>query len=379
MEPKHRHKGRNVRRPPYHRLVSMASIALCALGYTAPVLALDFKVTVVRAQALMKTGNFKSAAETIRMALYQNDQSAQCWLLLGECYERQAERSAALQTYKALLAGFPKSTEAAIASKRIANLLKPLPTATPTLAPPPTSTTGGTTSNAHHKVPDQPKRDTQLAAGLSDRVFVVPPKFDHPAVDQSTVLIVRDVIKKLPSSIYKVLSDGGTKIFVEPNFVDSFPDAVEERHPILGHYLSQELGRTYGTDVHISERRAIHGSTDLEEPASPESIRANVYVLLSHALNVCLESPSESAQYKQIYKQDVAAMDGDLHERLRGFVVDEKMGQTESFAALAGSLMGGRADHDRDVNRAFPRCRAWIESRIETLAARGRRHSSKPQ
>ncbi len=78
--------------------------------------------------------------------------------------------------------------------------------------------------------------------------------------------------------------------------------------------------------------------------------------------------PSTDEKFRRVYRQDAAAIvDHDRREKLHDFLVEEETCAKEVFSALAASMMGD-VTVEKDLNRAFPRCRAWIESRIAQLA-----------
>lgn len=309
---------------------------------------------LLKARQLMAKGEYKTAAEALRMELYKDDQAPTTWYFLGKCYERLGAKKAALQTYKTLVKGFPSAPEAVEANKLIKLLAV-------TRAP-----MSGTVQQAPI---------TAAKPDLINRIYVVPPKFNHPHVSPSTVQHVKEVIRTLPPKVYKILNEGDVNIYVEPNILDKYPDSVNGLHPIMKYHMTQEDGRTYDTEVNIYERRArVGGSTELAEPNSPELIKSTLYILLGHALNACLEFPSRGEQYKRVYQQDKAAMNAVLREKLYFFVAEEQHGTGETFANLAASIMGKVDMQNRDLNRGFPRCRAWIESRIESMVHKIEHH-----
>jgi len=222
---------------------------------------------------------------------------------------------------------------------------------------------------------------------LKDRIFIVPPRFGHAPVSAGTVTLVKNVIAALPEQIYKILDQGQVKIFVTPNLIDKFPDAVNATHPVLGTYLSAEYGRTYERDAYVCESlAAVPGGTDLAPPMVPELIKANAYTMLAHALDYCLESPAKDEQFLRLHREDIADRESNSHasssssssssssfssstsEPLRAYFLKDQSGANETFAALASSIMGNESPLSRQVDRAFPRSRAWIQARLQVLA-----------
>ncbi|OPZ90591.1 MAG: hypothetical protein BWY75_00664 [bacterium ADurb.Bin425] len=212
-------------------------------------------------------------------------------------------------------------------------------------------------------------QSAKQTAALEDRITIIAPRFGHAPVDRRTAAIVRDVVKKLPTNIYKILDRGGAQIFVTPNLIDKFPDAVQAKHPTLGHYLSEEFGRTYGKDIYICERVSSDpGATDLQAPLHEETIRATAYTQLSHALDCCLEMLSKDPQYLKLYRQDVADCENSSSEDLKLYLSKDENGAKETFSGLVAGMMGANTHITRLLESNFPRAKAWIKARIELLS-----------
>ena len=188
----------------------------------------DQATVLTTARTQIQRGDFKSAAELLRIALYKDGQSPITWLLLGQCYERQNDNNTAMRTYKMLIQYFPTSTEAASARVFLSLLERQRP-ATVVNAPTvsahmpsgtiqthgQTQARGQTTASApavaQTSVPP-PAFSASLA--LKDRIAIIQPRFNHKPVASSTVALVRSVVAQLPPTIYQILHEGGTKIFV---------------------------------------------------------------------------------------------------------------------------------------------------------------------
>ncbi len=374
-------------------ILSLCRNSVLSLFFTAavslPAIAADQTAVLNTARAQIQRGDFKGASELLRAALYKDGHSPITWLLLGQSYERQNDSATAIRTYRMLIQHFPASIEAASARVFLSLLEKQRPITTAS-AQAGVQTTGvhstgvhstgvqstGVQSTGVHPTgvptagsqPITPTPPASTTLELKQRITIIPPRFNHKPVAPSTVAVVRGVVAQLPPTIYQILNERGTQIFVEPNLIDKFPNAVSEKHAVLGHYLSQETGRTYGVDVYIYERIAVEGgSTELREPFSQAVLRANTYNLLGHALDTCLEMPSTEEKFRRIYRQDAAAVDPDRRAKLRDYLLDEETCAKEVFSALAASIMGD-VTVEKELNRAFPRCRAWIEARIAQLA-----------
>ncbi|MBX9939343.1 MAG: hypothetical protein K2Y32_08830 [Candidatus Obscuribacterales bacterium] len=301
--------------------------------------------------------DYKGAAATLRAAMYKGaENNAPSWLLLAKSYAKLGESGACKQTLSIISKHFPASKEAKEAESLLASY---------------GSTAAGTSGKASSPASGNSNigPNTSQAANLEDRITIIPARFGHAPVDRRTVGIVRDVVKKLPPNIYKILDRGGAQIFVTPNLIDKFPDAVQAKHPTLGHYLSEEFGRTYGKDIYICERISSEpGATDLQAPLHEETIRATTYTQLSHALDCCLEMLSKDAQYLKLYRQDVADSESSSAEDLRLYMSKDENGAKETFSGLVAGMMGANTHITRFLESNFPRAKAWIKARIELLS-----------
>ena len=296
--------------------------------------------------------NFKEAAASFRLAIYQGAKSPSVWLYLGESYDRAGEIGAARQTYQAIQKHFPGTAQCARATEREAKLKQASAgaTAKPTgAAPKPTETAANTGKK-----------------GLIDRIYLVPPRFGHAPVSGNTVRLVRSLVEGLPPTVHKILDQSTTTIYLTPNLMDKFPEVVGVKNDHLGIYFSQEHGRTYDYDVYLCERVGTDETNNVGPILSDNILKEYLYTFLSHALNGCLEGPSKDRQFIALYKQDYATIDAsDL--RLHAFVAPVE-GVHDTFAALAANIMGSSASASENCSRSFPRCRAWVAQRIKILS-----------
>ena len=312
--------------------------------------------------------DYKGAAATLRAAMYKGaENNAPSWLLLARSYAKLGETGACRQTVAIISKYFPGSKEAKEAETLAGSFAQSgAGTGTGTG----TGTGAATASQTSPvSVSNSGGQSAKQTAALEDRITIIAPRFGHAPVDRRTAAIVRDVVKKLPTNIYKILDRGGAQIFVTPNLIDKFPDAVQAKHPTLGHYLSEEFGRTYGKDIYICERISSDpGATDLQAPLHEETIRATAYTQLSHALDCCLEMLSKDPQYLKLYRQDVADCENSSSEDLKLYLSKDENGAKETFSGLVAGMMGANTHITRLLESNFPRAKAWIKARIELLS-----------
>lgn len=306
-------------------------------------------------QKQFSQARYNEAAASFRLAIYKGAKSASTWLYLGESYDRAGEVGAARQTYQTVQKYFPGSPQCARATERLTKLPQAgRASAAPATVPP-------AKSSASSKASDKNKKT------LTERVFIVPPKFGHPAVDPHTIGLVNTLLKGLPESVYKILDQGNTNVYLTPNLIDRWPDGVGNLNENLGILFSQERGRTYGRDVYLCERVTTRaGGTDLGSVMSDEELKDFLYTLLSHALNDCLELPSKDPQFIALYKQDYDKLDTS-DPGLHAFIAPVE-GVADTFSALSANIMGSRAWASELASRSFPRCRAWVAQHIKILS-----------
>lgn len=353
---------------------SMLNLALsCSTVMTAAGATIYATTTAALANAYSEAkeqfdkADYKGAAATLRAAMYKGaENNAPSWLLLARSYAKLGETGACRQTAAIISKYFPGSKEAKEAETLAGSFAQ-----TGAGAGAGTGTGGAATASQTSPVSgsNTSGQSAKQTAALEDRITIIAPRFGHAPVDRRTAAIVRDVVKKLPTNIYKILDRGGAQIFVTPNLIDKFPDAVQAKHPTLGHYLSEEFGRTYGKDIYICERISSDpGATDLQAPLHEETIRATAYTQLSHALDCCLEMLSKDPQYLKLYRQDVADCENSSSEDLKLYLSKDENGAKETFSGLVAGMMGANTHITRLLESNFPRAKAWIKARIELLS-----------
>lgn len=304
-------------------------------------------------QKQFSQAHFKDAAASFRLAIYQGAKSASTWLYLAESYDRAGEIAPARQTYETVQKHFPNTPQSARATERLAKLPADRTSTAVATAARATSTAVAPTKN-HQE--------------LKERIYIIPPQFGHAPISQSTVRLIRNLIASLPKSVYQILDQGGTNVYITPNLIDKWPKTVGTINEHLGVHFSQEHGRTYGREVYICERvgAGTGAGTELGPILSDENIKGFFYAMLSHALNDCLELPSKDPQFVALYKLDLANLDTS-DPNLRAYVAPVE-GVADTFAALASSIMGSKSPAMEDCSQKFPRCRAWIVQRIKLLS-----------
>lgn len=303
--------------------------------------------TLETAQAQYDACDFKGAAATLRAAMYKGqDSNARTWLLLAKSYSQLGETGACRQTVAIMSRYFPGTAEVREAEKLLT----------------------AATSGSQSKKAEAPAAVAPTVP-FEERITKIPPQFGHAAVSDHTMATVKRVVKTLPPTIYKVLDKGGAQIFVTPNLIDKFPGAVKDKHSTLGHYFSEEFGRTYGKDMYICESVSSNpGTAELGPPLHVDTIIATTYTMLSHALDCCLETPSKDPQYLRLYNQDVADHQGNVDKEFKIYFLKDDIGPRETFSGLTAGIMGANTQINRFLDQNFPRARAWIITRIKLVA-----------
>jgi hypothetical protein len=311
------------------------------------------------AQKQFAQAKYKDAAASLRLAIYKGSKSPAAWLLLGQCYEKSGELGAARQTYQTVQKYFPSSAECAKAALLLGNLPPPIPVSVPRVAPEQKISPAPAMTAVTVTKPGVKKE-------LKDRIYLVPPRWNHQAVSPHTVSLVRSLVAGLPAPVYKILDQGNANIYLTPNLIDRFPEGVGTRNENLGRYFADQLGRTYGRDVYLCERWGGK-DTDLGPVSNVDTLKEFFYTFMAHSLNDCLEMPSKDPQFLQMYNSDAATGDLSQDPKLRTFFSPVE-GVNDTFAALAASIMGSNTSSSEMVSRSFPRCRAWIAQRIKILS-----------
>lgn len=198
------------------------------------------------------------------------------------------------------------------------------------------------------------------------RIYIVPPKFNHPAVGEATIETVTNIVDRLPPNIYEILDKGGATINIAPNITDKWPDMLNGKLDADGLHLAQDIARCYDKDVYIYERKLIPNSTQLSDDVWDAASTTNVLVHeMGHAVDYCSGVFTKSADFLDMYQKEVDKMPAEVKERLWYYTKPGFTGAKEAFAETFAGLMGAHGKDTDVVRENFPVLREWVRDRFK--------------
>jgi len=323
--------------------------------------------------------NYKLAAEKFKSCIVAGNTSPMIMLYEGHAYLGAGDRAHAIEAYGQLADKFPASPEAQLGIQCLLrldpslsiryHLSSPVAAAAPVstanaksaatlpaqgpAAATKTTTTNSSTNNG--MLPNVPLADPKKH--LSERIVVVPPRGNHPAVGYATISTVRDIVNRIPRHMYKYLDEGGATINLAPNIEDKWPGSGDgKKVTVADGTMGEEPGRTYGRDVHIYEREKVRGEDVLKAPRDQSEINHTCYHELGHAVDDISGQLSKSPEFKTALQQDTSRMSDDFKARENYFLEPG-----EAWAECMGVLLGAK---DEEVAQNMPMVRSYLKNRF---------------
>ena len=199
---------------------------------------------------------------------------------------------------------------------------------------------------------------------LRERIVVVPPAFDHPAVSSDAVNTVKHVIMRLPVHIYRMLDKAGTVIYIAPNATDKFPEALKNQKTVETKLpLSQENGRTYKQDIYIYEY-ATTDNTKLGPKRLVSDIINNLMHEIGHALNNCQGNYATEREYMELLRLDVDSISPETKEFLRIYTRNTEASAEEEQAEVVAYLLGSRTRSALTIGSQFAHTRNYVRRKL---------------
>ena len=150
-----------------------------------------------------KARNYRTAAKNFEDSLAKGNGSADVYIYMAHSYAASGKTADAIQKYmeiSKIFKGLPAATMAARCLQR----LDPK----------------GLWRARVSKRSTTTSKSTQ-GQSFINRVFVIDPTIKgHPPVSSNTVAAIKSEISRLPRHVYKILDDGGARVFVGPNITD---------------------------------------------------------------------------------------------------------------------------------------------------------------
>ncbi|MDX2106924.1 MAG: tetratricopeptide repeat protein [Candidatus Melainabacteria bacterium] len=207
-------------------------------------------------------------------------------------------------------------------------------------------------------------KDSLKNLPLRERIVVIPPTLDHPAVSSDAIHTVKHVIMRLPTHIYRMLDKAGTVVYLAPNATDKFPEALKNQKMVETKLpLSQENGRTYNQDIYIYEY-ATTTSTKVGPKRLVSDIINNLYHEIGHAINNCQGNYAADREYMELLKIDVDSISPETKEFLRIYTRATEASAEEEQAEVVAYLLGSRARSALTIGSQFAHTRNFVRRKL---------------
>ena len=317
---------------------------LVFVAYTHPVYA-----SVEKGLEEFKKKNYSGALAEFNSHLKEHPDDLNINYYAGMCFQLTGKTGDAIKHYRKVSEIDPNSKAAAMVRPLLSKY--GIKSSAPTV----TVTPAGT------RLPSDPFAAVTAARSLlfKERIIVVPPKFGHPSVSNTTVTTARSVIARLPAKIYNILDKGGATINLAPNIIDKWPGSGDGMKPGSGNTtMGEEPGRTYDHDVHVYEREAVRNSNLLKDMRDQNEIYNILLHEIGHAVDDCSHSISKTKEYIDAHNLDVSDMPA---KAVSSYYTNDP---SEGFAETLGFLLGGDDNSMRNSGEHFTRCKAIIKSKL---------------
>jgi tetratricopeptide (TPR) repeat protein len=311
--------------------------------------------------------DYAGANDLFWKSITDGNPSALVWLYMGHSKVGLGDLQAARKDYKTVVDIFKNTRESKAAAECIARLDVQLAKLPAIKAPSAAAATKTSTAAAKTSTPTGTASKAVSSGSFRSRIEIIQPKEGHPPVSDQMIATVKATLDRLPKSILKILDDGGARIFLGPNIIDKWPNALNDPKPGMpGQTLAEEPGRTYGHDIYIYERSvATQGSRELGEARSMTELQANLLHEIGHAVDDCLKVYSKSKDLQTQYKLDCSVMSDEEKESMSYYMQAGDAGAAEACAESVAILLGGQhKDNDR-FNRDFPRTESWVKTMLK--------------
>lgn len=215
------------------------------------------------------------------------------------------------------------------------------------------------------------KSELQSADFYIGKLIVVhPPRGKYPPVSMSYTNEIRRLLKGLPVTVLKALTDNKAKISILPSIVErdfrmqnTVPRGWDE-----GTSWQNSTAFCQGTEVVISQYRIDRRTGDPVETTDEVGVIRHE---VGHALDHCLDI-SDSEEFKHAYRLEAARVPQEMRRKLDYYLQSGDGGPSETFAELFNDKYGGYTDSGRgniasQVKTYFPNCNKILEQKLKAL------------
>lgn len=221
----------------------------------------------------------------------------------------------------------------------------------------------------------EPKIDTKLTTRqLVDSLVKVKSSTGKLAnVSPAFVEKIKELLIEMPRPVLLLLKDCGGSVLISPSVVehDMRIQNTTPRGWAEDFDWKSSPALTHGNQVVVSQYR-LNTRTGEYVDTTPEI--GVVRHEMGHAIDYCMDSYTDSVEFKHAYLLDAAQVPVELQKRLDYFLQKASSGPSEAFAELFCYKMGGETDHYRIescelVHKYFPLSIKELEKRLAKLSA----------
>ncbi len=348
---------------PFHNRVFKSILVISAFILSFNLPGFGVETAFDQGVGFYKAGQYSRAQSVFQYIISKEPNNWKAQYELGNTLVRMNELPQAKEQYLACL----KTTTDANVAKSCGQVIAFIDHSTGAKAYNATASTstGGSTSQS-----TQTWWDTQVSklAGqpFNQRIIVIPPQFDHPAVSEGTINTVRRVVGELPPNIYEILTKGNATVNVAPNITDRWPEMLQGQLDSQGLFLAQDAARCYDQNVYIYERKIIAGTKQLGDIAfDADSVRNVLLHELGHATDVSSGTFTKTPEFLALHQKDMDAMSDDVKHRLWYYTKPGYTGAREAFAETFAGLLGANGKDTDEVRANFPNIRAYAKDKLK--------------
>lgn len=280
-----------------------------------------------------KNRNYSAAIKSFESELKKGDAKPEVYTYLGHSYYAMGDRIRALKSYQEIVNKFKGQPAEQTAKEFIKRL-------------------------------DPHGRYSQVrGSSVLQRIEIIAPTIQgHPSVESSTVTAVRSALLKLPAYVLKILDNSGTTVYVATNSTEKFPEDWHTSKPgaeVIT--LSQEIGRTIGSDIYIWERPTQPGSKELGRKFSDYYLEQGLLSEVGHVVAKGLNDIPNDPGFKEKYDFEVGLLSVTDKKRYNVYLQKDNKGAEELAAACVANVLNETSHHQSH----FSKCEEWVKQRME--------------
>jgi tetratricopeptide (TPR) repeat protein len=336
-------------------MFSKKSLAICMLLPLVCLVPALAEQDYAEAVALYQNRNYSAAAERFALAWRSDPGNTSAGYYEGYCLYLTGQKQAAIEVFWKLADMQPQRKESQMSREMLAKI-------DPNFSKHTTSNQSNSSSTGAYS----PINQTLNAAETIHRlVRIEPPKGKIPAVTPAFAQRIEQLLATVPTPILHFLLASDAHVTLMPSVVE-VDYRIQNTTPRGWNDSASwkdSPALTRGKVVVVSQYRMDDKTGDYTDIMNSDELGV-VRHELGHALDHCLNNPSQSESFKHAYFLDAAAVPEEYRSRLAYFLQKSTGGPSETFAELCCYKFGGETGNRKEscdlVNQYFPLTRAEL-------------------